>query len=99
MLQYASDLKEPFSRNELPAHFTASAAVVDEAGRRICLVDHVKLCRRLQPGGHIEPDDETAAAAAIQRHEGGQDIGAGPHRVSIQDQRLRRRGHAATLAR
>ena len=65
MLQYASDLKEPFSRNELPAHFTASAAVVDEAGRRICLVDHVKLGRRLQPGGHIEPDDETAAAAAM----------------------------------
>lgn len=65
MLQYASDLKEPFSRNELPAHFTASAAVVDEAGRRICLVDHVKLGRRLQPGGHIEPDDESAAAAAM----------------------------------
>ena len=65
MLQYASDLKEPFSRNELPAHFTASAAVVDEAGRRICLVDHAKLGRRLQPGGHIEPGDESAAAAAL----------------------------------
>ncbi|MGZ4352424.1 MAG: NUDIX hydrolase [Gaiellaceae bacterium] len=65
MLQYAPDLAEPFSRNQLPAHFTASAAVVHEDGRRICLVDHVKLGRRLQPGGHIEPDDESAAAAAV----------------------------------
>lgn len=65
MLQFAPDLAEPFSREQLPAHFTASAAVVDEAGRRICLVDHVKLGRRLQPGGHIEPHDESAAAAAV----------------------------------
>ncbi|HSP74400.1 MAG TPA: NUDIX hydrolase [Gaiellaceae bacterium] len=65
MLQLAADLAEPFSRNELPGHFTASAAVVDEGGRRICLVDHAKLGRRLQPGGHIEPGDESAAAAAL----------------------------------
>ena len=65
MLQLAADLAEPFSREQLPAHFTASAAVVDAAGRRICLVDHVKLGRRLQPGGHIEADDESPAAAAL----------------------------------
>lgn len=65
MLQFAADLREPFSREQLPAHFTASAAVVDAAGRRICLVDHAKLERRLQPGGHIEADDESPAAAAL----------------------------------
>lgn len=65
MLHLAAGLAEPFSREQLPAHFTASAAVVDPSGRRICLVDHVKLGRRLQPGGHVEPDDESPAAAAL----------------------------------
>ena len=38
---------------------------MDEAGERVCLVDHVKLGRRLQPGGHVEPDDESPAEAAL----------------------------------
>jgi len=65
MLQLAPGLEQPFSREQMPAHFTASAAVVDETGRRVCLVDHVKLGRRLQPGGHVEPDDEGPAQAAL----------------------------------
>jgi 8-oxo-dGTP pyrophosphatase MutT (NUDIX family) len=65
MLQYAADLTEPFSREQLPAHFTASAAVVDPERGLVCLVDHVKLGRRLQPGGHVEPDDEGPAQAAL----------------------------------
>lgn len=65
MLQFAAALAEPFSRRQLPAHFTASAAVVDAAGRRICLVDHAKLGRRLQPGGHVEAEDESPQAAAL----------------------------------
>ncbi len=65
MLRLASDLAEPFSRDEEQAHFTASAAVVDPARGLVCLVDHVKLGRRLQPGGHVEPDDEGPAQAAL----------------------------------
>ena len=65
MLQFAAALAEPFSRRQLPAHFPASAAVVDAAGRRICLVDHAKLGRRLQPGGHVEAEDESPQAAAL----------------------------------
>ena len=65
MLQLAADLAEPFSREQLPAHFTASAAVIAPERGLVCLVDHVKLGRRLQPGGHVEPDDDGPAQAAL----------------------------------
>jgi 8-oxo-dGTP pyrophosphatase MutT (NUDIX family) len=47
-----------------PAHLTASAAVLSPDGSQTCLVLHRKLQLWVQPGGHFEPDDETAAAAA-----------------------------------
>ena len=31
----------------------------------MCLVEHVKLGRLLQPGGHVEPDDDSLEAAAL----------------------------------
>jgi 8-oxo-dGTP pyrophosphatase MutT (NUDIX family) len=76
MIRYASDLEQPFSRDEVSAHFTASAVVVDSTGRRTCLIDHAKLGRRLQPGGHIEADDESAPQAALRevREETGLDV-------------------------
>lgn len=76
MIRFADDLAEPFSRAQATAHFTASAAVVDPAGRRTCLVDHAKLGRRLQPGGHVEPDDASPPQAALReaREETGLDV-------------------------
>jgi len=65
MLRLARELAEPLSRDEPSAHFTASAFVIDEACARTCLVEHVKLGRRLQPGGHLEPDDPSLEAAAM----------------------------------
>ena len=65
MLQLASELSDPLSRDEPTAHFTASAFVVDETGLETCLVQHVKLGRLLQPGGHIETADPTVEAAAL----------------------------------
>jgi 8-oxo-dGTP pyrophosphatase MutT (NUDIX family) len=53
------------SRDEPKAHFTASAFVIDDAGQRTCLVQHVKLDRLLQPGGHIEVSDISLEAAAL----------------------------------
>lgn len=40
----------------VPGHFTVSAFVID-AQQRVLLIFHPKLCRWLQPGGHIEPTD------------------------------------------
>jgi 8-oxo-dGTP pyrophosphatase MutT (NUDIX family) len=65
MLRLAQELDDPLSRNEKKAHFTASAFVVDETGGRTCLVQHVKLFRLLQPGGHVEPSDISLEAAAL----------------------------------
>lgn len=65
MVRLASELEQPLSRDESSAHFTASAFVVDEACKRTCLVTHEKLGRLLQPGGHIEDDDESVEAAAL----------------------------------
>jgi ADP-ribose pyrophosphatase YjhB (NUDIX family) len=65
MLQLADELSDPLSRDEPTAHFTASAFVVDEAGARTCLVQHAKLGRLLQPGGHIESTDASVEEAAL----------------------------------
>jgi 8-oxo-dGTP pyrophosphatase MutT (NUDIX family) len=65
MVRFALELGDPLSRAEPAAHFTASAFVVDEACGRTCLVQHVKLDRLLQPGGHVEPTDLSLEAAAM----------------------------------
>ena len=76
MLRFASELERPFARDQAEAHFTASACVVDAARERTCLVHHVKLGRRLQPGGHVEPDDDSPARGALReaREETGLDV-------------------------
>jgi ADP-ribose pyrophosphatase YjhB (NUDIX family) len=65
MLQLAGELGDPLSREEPTAHFTASAFVVDAECALTCLVEHVKLGRLLQPGGHIESSDSSLEAAAL----------------------------------
>jgi 8-oxo-dGTP pyrophosphatase MutT (NUDIX family) len=65
MLRLAEELADPLSRDEPSAHFTASAFVIDEPGDRVCLVEHEKLGRLLQPGGHLEETDPTLEAAAL----------------------------------
>jgi ADP-ribose pyrophosphatase YjhB (NUDIX family) len=65
MLRLAHELRDPLSRSEPSAHFTASAFVIDADCGRTCLVQHVKLDRLLQPGGHVEPDDISLESAAL----------------------------------
>ena len=64
MRDWAETLDYPFSREQPRAHFTASAVVVDEAGECTLLVHHRKSGSWFQPGGHFEPGDATAVAAA-----------------------------------
>jgi 8-oxo-dGTP pyrophosphatase MutT (NUDIX family) len=52
------------TRDLAPAHLTASAAVLSCDAERTCLVLHRKLQLWVQPGGHFEAGDETAAGAA-----------------------------------
>jgi 8-oxo-dGTP pyrophosphatase MutT (NUDIX family) len=65
MLRLAEELAQPLSRDQPRAHFTASAFVVDDRCERVCLVAHAKLGRLLQPGGHVEPTDQTLEDAAL----------------------------------
>ncbi len=55
----------PFDRAITAGHLTASAIVVDAAGQQVALGHHRKLNRWLQPGGHGEPGDADALAAAM----------------------------------
>lgn len=58
------DTPRPTSRHQFaPGHFTASAFVLNDRGE-LLLIHHAKLHRWLQPGGHIDPTDQTPAAAA-----------------------------------
>lgn len=50
-------LEHPLSRKQTPAHFTASALVLDIEHRHIAMLHHAKLNKWLQPGGHAEPSD------------------------------------------
>jgi 8-oxo-dGTP pyrophosphatase MutT (NUDIX family) len=47
-----------------PAHFTASCLVLDHTGSRVLLTLHRKARAWLQFGGHFEPGDHDAHAAA-----------------------------------
>jgi 8-oxo-dGTP pyrophosphatase MutT (NUDIX family) len=56
----------PFSRDQFrPGHLTCSACVLGDGGGRVLLVHHARLGRWLQPGGHVEPGDETTFASAL----------------------------------
>lgn len=46
-----------------PGHFTASGFVANPSGSAVLLIHHGKLRRWLQPGGHIEVDDDTIESA------------------------------------
>ena len=53
-----------FRRANPVGHVTASAIVAAAAGDSILLIRHAKLGGWLQPGGHIEPEDDSTFAAA-----------------------------------
>jgi 8-oxo-dGTP pyrophosphatase MutT (NUDIX family) len=53
------------SRANLEGHITASAIVTRDSAPEFLLLWHRKLDRWLQPGGHLEPDDDSVFAAAL----------------------------------
>ena len=63
------DADDPFRRERLAGHFTASCWLVDAAGQRVLLTHHRKLGLWLQLGGHADGQRELAQAALREAEE------------------------------
>lgn len=64
-LAWLAATDRPVNRMDFsPGHATASGVVVCGKTGRVALVNHQFLKRWLQPGGHVESDDPSIAAAA-----------------------------------
>jgi len=50
-------------------HVTSGAIVVSLPSKRVLLIDHAVLQMQLQPGGHVEPEDDSILAAAYRELE------------------------------
>ncbi|GAB3095641.1 NUDIX hydrolase [Lysobacter terrae] len=60
---------DPFTRQRLAGHFTASSWLVDRSGERALLTHHRKLDRWLQLGGHADGDRDLARVALKEAEE------------------------------
>lgn len=59
------DTPTAFERDEYePGHITGSGFVVHPSRQSVVLVEHRKLGRWLQPGGHVDPSDPDIEASA-----------------------------------
>jgi 8-oxo-dGTP pyrophosphatase MutT (NUDIX family) len=65
MRQLAEAAADPWSRSQLPLHFTGSALVVHPASRRVLLRWHFKHDRWLQVGGHGDPGETDPLQIAL----------------------------------
>lgn len=63
------DAENPFRRERLAGHFTASCWLVDRAGERVLLTHHRKLGLWLQLGGHADGERDLAQAALREAQE------------------------------
>jgi 8-oxo-dGTP pyrophosphatase MutT (NUDIX family) len=65
MRQLAQTAADPWSRSQLPLHFTGSALVVHPPSRRVLLRWHFKHDRWLQVGGHGDPGETDPLQIAL----------------------------------
>jgi len=68
LLHALTRLCAPFDEHANPTHVTGSAIVTDGRGR-IVLHRHKRLGMWLQPGGHVDADEDPATAAIRETHE------------------------------
>jgi 8-oxo-dGTP pyrophosphatase MutT (NUDIX family) len=68
-LELLADDADPFVRERLAGHFTASSWLVDATGTRALLTHHRKLARWLQLGGHADGDRDLANVALREAEE------------------------------
>jgi 8-oxo-dGTP pyrophosphatase MutT (NUDIX family) len=65
MRRLAAAVPDPWSRSQLPLHFTASALVLHPASRRVLLRWHVRQDRWLGVGGHGDPGESDPLQIAL----------------------------------
>ena len=65
ILRFLALSSDPFGRGNPEGHITGSAVIARADGSAFLLVDHRKLGRWLQPGGHVDADDEDVLATAL----------------------------------
>jgi 8-oxo-dGTP pyrophosphatase MutT (NUDIX family) len=65
MRRLAAAAPDPWSRSQLPLHFTASALVVHPASGRVLLRWHAKTGRWLGVGGHGDPGESDPLRIAL----------------------------------
>ena len=58
-----------FSRNNLEAHFTASAWILNPTTQKVLLLHHKKLNKWLQPGGHADGQTDLEKVARKEAYE------------------------------
>lgn len=58
-----------YSRQNFDGHLTASAFLLNDAGTHLLFLQHKKLNRWLQPGGHIDDTDSSILDAALREME------------------------------
>jgi 8-oxo-dGTP pyrophosphatase MutT (NUDIX family) len=68
-LALLADPADPFVRERLAGHFTASAWLVSHDGTRVLLTHHRKLDRWLQLGGHADGDRDLPRVALKEAEE------------------------------
>lgn len=68
-LQLLDDPQDPFRRERLDGHFTASAWLVSADGNRLLMTHHRKLGLWLQLGGHPDGERDLSAAALREAEE------------------------------
>lgn len=66
---FVSEHPSFYSRTLLVGHVTASAWIVDESRTHALLVHHGKLNMWVQPGGHIEEDEDILSASMREARE------------------------------
>jgi len=73
---------DAFDRATMTGHVTASAILVNPAGE-VLLIHHKTIGRWFQPGGHLEPDDDSLPAAALR--EAVEETGIEPAALTLAD--------------
>jgi 8-oxo-dGTP pyrophosphatase MutT (NUDIX family) len=102
ILAHLSAHPDALERTCQPGHLTASALVIDRTCERALLLNHAKLGRWLQPGGHIEGDASLGLAALreVREETGLRALALHPEVIDLDIHRIpaRLRSHGAVEA-